>query len=342
MERLDFASVMAVLRRNIPDENFGNQADFLDSLFLDMGFSPQTAMEFDQGQVCRWINGLARLSPNIISFYQDSFNQRKLVSRIKNMLLPMMPDSAMAAQELYDLVLQAPNVSPQKKMELTDGYTFEDENDEAIFIMEILCLAMQLRFEKRDVRKKQLLTPGNLSPAVVDYIFDTDIPRPCRWFLGREQELEQLHALLVDHSKVFLHGIPGIGKSELAKAYAKRYGKEYTNVIYVNYPGDLKQAVIDLDFADDMPDESDDARFKRHNRFLRSLREDTLLIVDNFNVTASQDQFLDVMLKYRCRILFTTRSRYENHISLEVGELNPDTLLELVGKFYPEAEKKQE
>ena len=44
MERLDFASVMAVLRRNIPDENFGNQADFLDSLFLDMGFSPQTAV----------------------------------------------------------------------------------------------------------------------------------------------------------------------------------------------------------------------------------------------------------------------------------------------------------
>ena len=60
MERLDFASVMAVLRRNIPDENFGNQMDFLDSLFLDMGFSPQTAMEFDQGQVCRWINGLAK------------------------------------------------------------------------------------------------------------------------------------------------------------------------------------------------------------------------------------------------------------------------------------------
>ena len=107
MERLDFASVMAVLRRNIPDENFGNQADFLDSLFLDMGFSPQTAMEFDQGQVCRWINGLARLSPNIISFYQDSFNQRKLVSRIKNMLLPMMPDSAMASQDQFlDVMLK--------------------------------------------------------------------------------------------------------------------------------------------------------------------------------------------------------------------------------------------
>ncbi|MBQ7872121.1 MAG: ATP-binding protein [Oscillospiraceae bacterium] len=341
MERLDFASVMAVLRRNIPDENYGNQTDFLYSLFIDVNLRPQSAIEFDQGQVCRWINGLARLSPNIISFYQDNLNQRKLVSRIKNMLLPLMPDSAMAAQELYDLVLQAPNVSPQKKMEMTDGYSFEDDNDEAVFIAEVLCLAMQLRFEKRDVRKKQLLTPGNLSPAVVDYIFDTDIPRPCRWFLGREQELEQLHGLLVDHTKVYLHGIPGIGKSELAKAYAKQYGKEYTNIIYVNYPGDLKKAVIDLDFADDAPDESDDSRFKRHNRFLRSLREDTLLIIDNFNVTASQDRFLDVMLKYRCRILFTTRSRYENHITQEVSELNPDALLELVSKFYPDAEKKQ-
>ena len=342
MERLDFASVMAVLRRNIPDENFGNQADFLYSLFVDMDCETDDIIDFYSGQACRWFNGVARLSPSIIRFYQQESNKEKLRYRIQNQVLPIMPDSAMAAQELHDLVLQAPNVSPQKKMELTDGYTFEDDNDEAIFIMEVLCLAMQLRFEKRDVRKKQLLTPGNLSPAVVDYIFDTDIPRPCRWFLGREQELDQLHALLVDHSKVFLHGIPGIGKSELAKAYAKQYGKEYTNVIYVNYPGDLKQAVIDLDFADDLSDESDDARFKRHNRFLRSLREDTLLIVDNFNVTASQDQFLDVMLKYRCRILFTTRSRYENYVSLEVGELNPDTLLELVCKFFPEMEKKQD
>ena len=105
MERLDFASVMAVLRRNIQDENFGNQADFLDSLFVDLGFSPQTAMDFDQGQVCRWMNGLARLSPNIISFYQEKDNQRKLLRRIKERLLPLMPDSAMAAQELYDLVL---------------------------------------------------------------------------------------------------------------------------------------------------------------------------------------------------------------------------------------------
>ena len=79
MERLDFASVMAVLRRNIPDENYGNQTDFLYSLFIDVNLRPQSAIEFDQGQVCRWINGLARLSPNIISFYaEEDGNDRRI------------------------------------------------------------------------------------------------------------------------------------------------------------------------------------------------------------------------------------------------------------------------
>lgn len=177
-------------------------------------------MEFDNGLVCRWINGMAKLSPKITAHYQENRNQRKLARTIQNRILPMMPDSAMAVQELYDLLMQASNVSPQKKAELSDGFSFVDNNDEAVFITDILCFAMQLRFEKRDVRSKQLLSPGNLSPAVRGFIFDSDIPKPCRWFVGREQELEQLHELLLDHSKVFLHGIPGIGKSELAKMYA--------------------------------------------------------------------------------------------------------------------------
>lgn len=339
MERLDFASVMTVLRRNINEDLCPNQLELVETLFCDMGSSPEYCMDFDNGLVCRWINGLAKLSPKITAHYQENRNQRKLARTIQNRILPMMPDSAMAVQELYDLLMQAPNVSPQKKAELSDGFSFEDNNDEAVFITDILCFAMQLRFEKRDVRSKQLLTPGNLSPAVRDFIFDSDIPKPCCWFVGREQELVQLHELLMDHSKVFLHGIPGIGKSELAKMYAKQHSKEYTNILYMNYVGDLKQNIIDMDFADDLPEESDDGRFKRHNRFLRSLREDTLLIVDNFNMIGDQDEFLDVMLKYRCRIVFTTRSRYENQISLEVKELPTDTLLALMGQFY-DAERK--
>ena len=43
--------------------------------------------------------------------------------------------------------------------------------------------------------------------------------------------------------------------------------------------------ITDIDFADDRTDDTDDTRFKKHNRYLRSLKEDTLIVIDNFNTT---------------------------------------------------------
>src|SRR5699024_6336948 len=132
----------------------------------------------------------------------------------------------------------------------------------------------------------------------------------------------------------------GIGKSELAKAYAKTYRKKYTNILYLMYSGDLRQDIIDLDFADDLPEDTEENRFRKHNRFLRTLKEDTLLIIDNFNTTATKDSFLSVVLKYRCRVIFTTRSRFDNYTSMDLEEISdPEALLSLMGCFYSDAEK---
>ena len=169
---------------------------------------------------------------------------------------------------------------------------------------------------------------------------DSEVPRPCRHFLGREEELDELHTMLEENSKAFLYGIAGIGKSELAKAYAKQYKKYYTNILYVEYAGDLHQAVTDMDFTDDLPEDGEEERFRKHNRFLRSLKDDTLLIIDNFNVTATQDSFLPVVLKYRCRILFTTRSKFDGHCILQLKEIrDPASLFQLAAAFYSEAEE---
>ncbi len=127
---------------------------------------------------------------------------------------------------------------------------------------------------------------------ISDFIMEGNVPKPCRYFWGREKEIEQLHELLVKERKVFLHGIAGIGKSELVKAYAKKYKKGYLNILYIAYSGNLKQDIIDLDFADDLQEDSEEERFRKHNRFMRSLKEDTLLIIDNFNVTAERDTFI--------------------------------------------------
>ena len=76
MERLDFASVMTVLRRNINEDLCPNQLELVETLFCDMGSSPESCMEFDNGLVCRWINGLAKLSPKITAHYQENRNQQ--------------------------------------------------------------------------------------------------------------------------------------------------------------------------------------------------------------------------------------------------------------------------
>ena len=94
-----------------------------------------------------------------------------------------------------------------------------------------------------------------------------------------------------------------------------------------------------MDFIDDPPESTDQERFQRHNRFLRSLKSNTLLIIDNFNVTATQDSFLSVVLKYRCQILFTTRSKLDEYCTLPLKEIsNMNALFQLASAFYSEAD----
>ena len=51
----------------------------------------------------------------------------------------------------------------------------------------------------------------------------------------------------------------------------------------------------------------------------------------NINAARELDDFLEVMPKYHCRILFTARSRYESRICPEAGELMAQELLKLTG-----------
>ena len=48
-----------------------------------------------------------------------------------------------------------------------------------------------------------------------------------------------MHNLLTKHGKVFVAGVPGVGKSDFVLKYLSEYGHLYTNVIYWDYSGDL-------------------------------------------------------------------------------------------------------
>lgn len=345
MERLDFCSVTTVLRRYISEDmpyrnGIGiSQIDFLYILF-DGYFQTGDVDNFvlDNGLVCRWMNGQAKVSPRITGFYLDNKNRTLFVRHFEENILPLFFDAGLVITELHDLLVQDNSISEMQRKRLNKEYPCDTEDAQAAYIVSLLLFGMERHFVKREAKAKKLLTVGSLSPVVADYIYENDVPKPCRFFCGRDRELETLHQKLLAEGKVFLHGIAGIGKSELAKAYAKQYKKEYTNILYLTYSGNLMQDIADMDFSDDLPEESRDERFRKHNRFLRSLRDDTLIIIDNFNTTAIKDSFLPVILKYRCRLLFTTRSRIESQPCMLLEEIrDKNALLELAGHYYMEA-----
>ena len=301
--------------------------------------SPESKdFSFDNGLVCRWMTGQAKISPKISTYYAKPSKQEKLAETIQQNLLPLMTDCSKALQDVYTLFMQDPTISGAKKNKL--ALLYKPAESRLLFLAKLISFGMERQFVKRDTRNQKLIAGGALSPVVLDYIMDSEVPRPCRHFVGREEELGELHTMLEENSKVFLYGIAGIGKSEMAKAYAKQYKKYYTNILYVEYTGDLHQSVTDMDFTDDLPGDCEEERFRKHNRFLRSLKDDTLLIIDNFNVTATHDSFLSIVLKYRCRVLFTTRSKFDGHCILQLKEIQePSSLFQLASSFYSEAEE---
>ena len=355
MEYLDFSSVITIIRKYINDErtvvdrNLNeevkiDQMHLLDQIFASFCDDADSLdFAFDNGQVCRWFNGQARISPRIISFYLDEENRDLLSADIEYNVLPLMYDSAMAVGDAHTLLIQDTTISPEVKNKLTVSYPCQTDRDKADLLAAVLFFGMEREFRKRDVNNKALLASGCFSPLMRDFILDVKVPRPCHHFCGRDAELEKLHELLCSKGKVFVQGIAGIGKSELTKAYAKKYDKEYTNILYITYSGDLKNDIVNMDFADDVDEnETADARFSRHHRHLRKLRADSLLIIDNFNTVTAKDSILDVILKYHCRILFTTRSKFDTYASVNLEEIaDTETLISLMGCFYSDAEKQR-
>jgi hypothetical protein len=70
-------------------------------------------------------------------------------------------------------------------------------------------------------------------------------------FVAREAELEEIHALISrdgSRSTVILHGLGGIGKTQLSVAYAKRHKDAYSAIFWLNIKDEdsLKQSFAKL------------------------------------------------------------------------------------------------
>lgn len=91
---------------------------------------------------------------------------------------------------------------------------------------------MEMRLRDLVSRVKDALqggmTHGNINYGKIELVGQKLSPRA--EFTGRDAELRQIHSVLSEgNNTVFLTGMGGIGKSEIARAYAKEYKDQYKN-----------------------------------------------------------------------------------------------------------------
>ena len=340
MRRVDFSTVINIIIENCREnmhtkknrERAYSQLDLVCDMFYDFYTECDEAC-FDNTSVSRWIKGNRPVPAAIVNYYREN-GAESIGDYFQENCLKVVFDKVKLFNELIMLVQNDYTLSEEKKSEILPA-NINDYSDYEIcsFIGNVIFAAIDRPFIPAD---KAMLPTSVIT--VSECIFGAEIPTPCRYFCGRDTELDELNTALQEHSKVFISGFAGIGKSEFVKAYVKKFKKEYGNILYFNYHGSLKEMITDMDFAGDNLSDDEHTRFTKHIRLLKSLRSDSLIIIDNFNT--ANDSFLSTLTNYRCKIIFTTRSNIDCGYFFNLDVIgNPEVLYQLVSKYYSYAEE---
>lgn len=166
------------------------------------------------------------------------------------------------------------------------------------------------------------------------------LPPKTAFFIGREAEMHEIDERLKQDDKLFISGMGGMGKSELAKQYAHAHKNDYDAVIFAVCDNDLESMILDdsalpIENLQHWPDEKPNEYYKKKWCELKSLcNQRVLIIVDNLN--NMQDRALGELLSLNCKMLFTTRcdvTEY-NHEQLMLGVLAEEHVWSIFRRWY--------
>ena len=339
MRRVDFSTVINIIIKNCREnmhisknkERAFTQTDLITGIFSEY-YDICDDKIFESSSISRWIKGSRPVPADLINFYRDN-GCESIGYDFQDNCVDVVYDLNNLYNELVTLVSNDYSLSEEKKSEILTEIDTTDESEVCRFIGNVIFAAIDRPFIPAD---KAILPTSAIT--VSECIFGAEVPAPCRYFCGRDTELDELNTALQEHSKVFISGFAGIGKSEFVKAYAKKFKKEYGNILYFNYHGSLKEMITDMDFAGNNLSDDEHTRFTKHIRFLKSLRRDSLIVIDNFN--NANDSFLSTLINYGCKMIFTTRSNIDCGYIFSLDVIgNPEDLYQLVSKYYSYAEE---
>ena len=173
-------------------------------------------------------------------------------------------------------------------------------------------------------------------------------PRHTDAFVGREQELITLRNKLAEKKPIFITGIGGIGKTEVALKMAHLFAPpKGAYLIRCNSSIDeekeiIRQVILNADFSGYSPPRTDcddhDLDYDARMKILREQYRDAMLIIDNLDLQKKSVQDIQSEKSYRMLaesgvyLIFTTRHATDG---VEINRMDKAVLKELVKRYYP-------
>jgi len=307
--RLNFPEVIKVLLEYKNRTYSQNQLirDLFSSCLKTSASNADEAVE-DNIKFSRWVNGERPIPQDILDTYKEVTGLDDMKCDIEELIIPQIINISGAREKMTDLIRDSVNVIGQNKAD-----ELISETDDAAFFASVIRYAIYNNHDNVTL----------LSPILSEALLSNRLPSVADGFVGRKQEEKICSKKLADQGILFVGGVAGIGKSEFAKYFADKNRKKYTNIIYIHYSGNLKQDITDMIFSSDKSDMTSEELFNTHYRILQRLYEDSLIILDNFNVLPKEEPFFKEFRANRFHLLITTRCQ------LNIAEERKEEILTL-------------
>ena len=181
MSYCGFSQVINILYNQIVTVDGLNQTMFLTD-FVFKSYDENKTLIKDISGINRWFTGEYSIDMSIREYYAN--NKEKLYFDIENPYYKNATDFYSASDEIYKIVLCDTSISEGKKEKLCKYYK-KDKYSLSLFIAEVLIFSMCREKSKLKIK----------SPIADEIIIGCKANKPCKFFVGRDKEIEKLHSL---------------------------------------------------------------------------------------------------------------------------------------------------
>jgi len=333
----DIKTLIDIIYRQLVTSSVSTYSGLINQLFKSY-FEAPTSLEYDRSEPSKLHSGTRILSSKLTDFYIRK-DKSVLLGDIKDMLKYIL-DKSQLHVSLFDLVMNDTLISKPFKKQFGNNNSrnySDDEHLAEVFYTALFIAAYRPYYKDNGTFHADYYFEDNNN---TDGLFSNAKPKaPAKYFSGRKKELKELHAMVQNESKVFVTGVAGIGKSELVRAYIQEYGSEYVHIGMYSYKcrKNLQEIIETIIPSVTFTRNETDNIYNENLELLSSLGRKTLLVIDDYNIPAYDDENLPDLLETDCDIIFISFSHYDEDFNVfEVKEFRTNReCYELIQKFYP-------